>query len=62
MRAIDTDKLLMELQKCGTDERDIRPIMILARHFNSAIEYMRDDVEDIADERIGRYHRRNDYD
>lgn len=58
---IDLDELMAELQKCGTDERIIRPLMVLARHVNSSLENMKTEVEDVADERITKYHRRNDH-
>lgn len=49
---IDLDGFLAELQMCGTDERIIRPLMVLVRHVNSALDGMRCEVEDIADARI----------
>jgi hypothetical protein len=61
VKTIDTEALLAELQKCGTDERDIRPVMILARHINSVLEDMRCEVEDVADERIQRARDRDNY-
>lgn len=61
MKTIDTEALLAELQRCGTDDRDIRPIMILARHVNSALEDMKYDVEDIADDRIQKARDRDNY-
>lgn len=58
---ISLDDLKSDLQKSGTDERLTRALLILAGHINTAFDGMGPEVEDIADDRITRYHERQNY-
>jgi hypothetical protein len=61
MRTINVDDLQSDLHKMGVDERLTRGLLELARHVNSALEDMKYDVEDIADDRIQRACDRDNY-